>query len=76
MIIHEKDIDYQKDAKKYVLNMLKVSKKGGKWTLHIKKTKSCYWSNNFSRYADFDTYEEVERCGEPFRKCKNCFGND
>lgn len=53
--------------------MVRGSKKDSKWTLHIKNTKSCPWSKGFYKFADFDTYEEVQKSGEPFRKCKRCF---
>lgn len=53
--------------------MVKGSKKNGRWTLHIKNTENCHWSKMLSKYADFDTFEEVEKCGESFRKCSNCF---
>lgn len=55
--------------------MVRGSKKDGKWTLHIKNTKSCPWSKGFYKFADFDTYEEVQKSREPFRKCKRCFEN-
>ncbi len=73
MTIHENDIDYKTQAKQYVLNMIRGSKKQGKWTLHIKNTIGCYWSQYLLKYADFDTIEQVENCGENYRKCKNCF---
>ena len=62
-------VDFRKQAKKYVINMMKNSRK----TLHIKNTKSCYASKCVSEYVDFDTLEEVEKSSSPFVKCQNCF---
>ena len=56
--------------------MVRGSKKDGKWTLHIKNTKSCPWSKMLYKYADFDTYEEAQKCGEQMKKCKRCFENE
>lgn len=61
MLIHENDIDYKTQAEKYVLNMIREGKKGGKWTLHIKNTKNCHWSKLLFNYADFDALKEVEK---------------
>ena len=59
--------DFQRDAKKYVINMLRGSSR----TLHIKN--GCYWGERIHEYIDFDTLEEAESCGVRYEKCKNCF---
>ena len=57
---------FQKDAKKYVINML-----GNRQKLHIKNC--CPHAICFSKYYDFDTLKEAEKCGVEFTKCKLCF---
>ncbi len=57
---------FQKEAKKYVINML-----GNKQKLH--KKNCCQYSKCYDKYYDFDTLEEVNKCGIEFTKCKLCF---
>lgn len=61
-------IEFQNDAKKYVINMV-----GGKRKLHIKNCKSCPHSGCHYEYYDFDSYEEVMASGIAFTKCGHCF---
>ena len=60
---------FQQEAKKYVINMIRGSKR----TLHVKNTSCCPWSKYLMEYIDFDTLEEAEICGVEFVKCQNCF---
>ena len=60
---------FQKEAKEYVINML-----GNKQKLHIKN--GCPHAKCFSKYYDFDTLKEAEKCGVEFTKCKLCFKGD
>ena len=62
--------DYQNNAKKYVINMMKGSQK----TLHIKN--GCYYAESLEYYVDFDTFEEVKKSGVKHIECDNCFGKD
>ena len=59
--------DFQKDAKKYVINMMRGSAR----TLHIKN--GCYQGARIHKYVDFDTLEEVKSCGIKYIECKDCF---
>ena len=59
-------MQFQKEAKEYVINML-----GNKQKLH--KKNCCQYSKFYAKYYDFDTLEEVEKCGVEFTKCKLCF---
>lgn len=59
--------DFQKKSKKFVINMMKNSRP----TLHIKN--GCYYGEALEYFVDFDTYEEAEKSGIDFVKCKNCF---
>ena len=67
------EIAFCATAKKYVLNMMKKTKKNGTYTLHIKCTSSCQWSKGLAPFTDFDTLEEAQQCGLPIRYCKKCF---
>lgn len=58
--------DFQRDAKKYVINMLSNAR-----TLHIKN--GCYHAQCCCKYYDFDTFEEAVDSGAEFFKCKRCF---
>lgn len=62
--------EYQKDAKKYVINM-----DGGKKKLHIKNNPSCWHSNRLTEYVSFDTLEEVNELPFSVHKCDKCFPN-
>ena len=61
--------DFQANAKKYVINMVRGSKR----TMHIKNEKSCSWSSFLQEYVDFDSLEEAEASGIAYVECKNCF---
>ena len=58
--------EFQRDAKKYVINMLSNAR-----TLHIKN--GCYHAQCCCKYYDFDTFEEEVNSGAEFLKCKRCF---
>lgn len=51
--------EYQKDAKKYVINMGSSKKR-----LHIKNNPTCPYSHKLTEYVSCDTLEEVK--GLPF----------
>lgn len=58
--------EFQRDAKKYVINMT-----GNKKKLHIKN--GCYWSKWFYYYYDFDNLAEAKNCGVESTLCGICF---
>ena len=60
---------YQQEARKYVVNMIRGSKK----TLHIKNTACCPWSKFMQQYVDFNTLNDVKSSGIEFEPCKKCF---
>ena len=57
---------FQRNAKKYVINML-----GKKRKLH--KKNGCYYAKCFSEYYDFDSFEEARASGLEFTQCRKCF---
>ena len=61
--------NYQENARKYVINMIRGSKR----TLHIKNTSCCPWSKFIQQYVDFDTLSDVESSGIEYEPCKKCF---
>lgn len=60
--------DFQKHAKKYVINMFKNQK-----TIHIKN--GCKDSQCIYEYADFNTLKEIKDIPLTFRYCEKCFEN-
>jgi len=68
MIVKKWDKNFQANAKKYVINMLKSS---GRPTLH--KKDGCYWGKTVQEYVDFDSVDEARENGFDFTKCKICF---
>lgn len=60
---------FQQKARKYVINMVRGSKK----TLHIKNTSCCQWSKFLLEYVDFDSLDNAKSSGIDFEPCKKCF---
>ena len=59
-------MQFQKEAKKYVINML-----GNKRKLHIKN--GCQFSEYYIKYYDFDSLDEISASGLEFTHCELCF---
>ncbi len=59
-------MEFQNEAKEYVINMINGSRK-----LHIKN--NCPNSKCLYKYYDFESLDDVEKCGIEFTKCKKCF---
>lgn len=60
--------DFQKHAKKYVINMCKDVR-----TLHITNTKSCPHSKFLYEYIDANRVEDFKIGEDYYKKCKRCF---
>lgn len=59
-------LEFQTDAKEYVINMLSGARK-----LH--KKNGCHYSTFSAEYYDFDTKEEAYASGIEFTHCGLCF---
>lgn len=59
-------VEFQRDAKKYVINMTNRNKK-----LHIKN--GCYHAKCFYSYYDFDNLADAKNCGVESTLCEICF---
>ena len=60
--------EYQKDAKKYVVNMC-----SGKKMLHIKN--GCRYSKCLYEYISYDMLEEIDNLPIEVSRCELCFPN-